>query len=64
MFSRSEKKSKKTMVEKKAVVKIVKPEQEPDATPVFDLSSAKISVVKPESGLKIMVEETEGEEDE
>lgn len=63
MFSRSTKKKSRKMVEKVATIEIIKPEQE-TSEPVFDLSKAEITIVKPEPGLKIMVEETEGEEDE
>ena len=64
MFSRSTKRKSKKMVEKVATIKIIKPEQETNE-PAFDLSKAVITIVKPDSGLKIKVEETEeGEEDE
>ena len=61
MFTRS-KKSRKKMVAKPATIKIIKPEQS-EKKEALDLSNAKISIIKPESGLKIMVEENK-EEDE
>ena len=61
MFTRS-KKSRKKMVAKPAAIKIIKPEQS-EKEEVLDLSKAKISIIKPESGLKIMVEENEGEDE-
>ena len=50
------------MVAKPATIKIIKPEQS-EKKEALDLSNAKISIIKPESGLKIMVEENK-EEDE
>lgn len=61
MFSRSSK-SRKKMVAKPATIKIIKPEQS-EKKEALDLSKAKISIIKPESGLKIMVEENEGEDE-
>lgn len=61
MFTRS-KKSRKKMVAKPATIKIIKPEQS-EKKEALDLSKAKISIIKPESGLKIMVEENEGEDE-
>ena len=61
MFSRSSK-SRKRMVAKPATIKIIKPEQSEEKE-ALDLSKAKISIIKPESGLKIMVEEKEGEDE-
>lgn len=61
MFSRSSK-SRKKMVAKPATIKIIKPEQSEEKE-ALDLSKAKISIIKPESGLKIMVEEKEGEDE-
>ena len=61
MFTRS-KKSRKKMVAKPATIKIIKPEQSEEKE-ALDLSKAKISIIKPESGLKIMVEENEGEDE-
>ena len=61
MFSRSSK-SRKKMVVKPATIKIIKPEQSEEKE-ALDLSKAKISIIKPESGLKIMVEENEGEDE-
>ena len=61
MFSRSSK-SRKKMVAKPATIKIIKPEQSEEKE-ALDLSKAKISIIKPESGLKIMVEENEGEDE-
>jgi len=60
MFSRS---SKRRKVAKPATVTIVKPEQKVSIVkPALDLSKAKITIIKPEPGLKIMVEEEiEGE---
>lgn len=62
MFTRS-KKTKKKMVAKPATIKIIKPEQSEEKKEALDLSKAKISIIKPESGLKIMVEENEGEDE-
>ena len=61
MFTRS-KKSRKKMVAKPATIKIIKPEQS-EKEEALDLSNAKISIIKPESGLKIMVEKNEGEDE-
>ena len=61
MFTRS-KKTKKKMVAKPATVKIIKPEQSENKD-VLDLTKAKITIIKPEAGLKIMVEENEGEDE-
>lgn len=61
MFTRS-KKSRKKMVAKPATIKIIKPEQS-EKKEALDLSKAKISIIKPESGLKIMVEENKGEDE-
>lgn len=61
MFSRSSK-TKKRMVAKSATVKIIKPEQS-EKKEALDLSKAKISIIEPESGLKIMVEKNEGEDE-
>lgn len=61
MFSRSSK-TRKKMVAKPATIKIIKPEQSEEKE-ALDLSKAKISIIKPESGLKIMVEENEGEDE-
>ena len=61
MFTRS-KKSRKKMVAKPATIKIIKPEQS-EKKEALDLSKAKISIIKPESGLKIMVEEKKGEDE-
>lgn len=57
MFSRS---SKTRKVVKPATVKVIKPEQE--EKPVFDIKKAKITIIKPDSGLKVMVEEKGGED--
>ncbi len=61
MFSRSSKR--KRVVSKPATIKIIKPEQSENKEPVLDLSKAKITIIKPEAGLKIMVEENEGEDE-
>ena len=61
MFTRS-KKSRKKIVAKPATIKIIKPEQS-EKKEALDLSKAKISIIKPESGLKIMVEENKGEDE-
>ena len=61
MFSRSSK-TRKKMVAKPATIKSIKPEQS-EKKEALDLSKAKISIIKPESGLKIMVEEKEGEDE-
>lgn len=50
------------MVAKPATIKIIKPEQS-EKKEALDLSKAKISIIKPESGLKIMVEEKKGEDE-
>ena len=60
MFSRSKK---RRMVAKPATIKIVKPEQSENKEPALDLSKAKITIIKPEAGFKIMVEENEGEDE-
>ena len=58
MFSRSSR-SKKKVVAKPATINVIKPEQEQK---VLDLSKAKITIIKPDAGLKVMVEEeNEGE---
>lgn len=62
MFTRSSK-TKKKVVAKPATIRIIKPEQSAVKKQPLDLSKAKISIIKPESGLKIMVEETEGEDE-
>ncbi len=61
MFTRS-KKTRKKMVVKPATIKIIKPEQS-EKKEALDLSKAKISIIGPESGLKIMVEKSEGEDE-
>ena len=59
MFSRSSR-SKKKVVAKPATINVIKPEQEQK---VLDLSKAKITIIKPDAGLKVMVEEeNEGED--
>lgn len=62
MFSRSSK-TRKKVVAKPATIKIIKPEQSTVKKQPLDLSKAKVSIIKPESGLKIMVEEDEGEDE-
>ncbi len=58
MFSRSSRTKRKVVI-KPATVKVIKPEQEQE---VLDLSKAKITIIKPDAGLKVMVEEeNEGE---
>lgn len=57
MFSRS---SKTRKVVKPATIKVIKPEQE--EKPALDLTKAKITIIKPDAGLKVMVEENEGED--
>ena len=61
MFTRSSKK--RRMVAKQATIKVIKPGQSEQKQPALDLSKAKISIIKPETGLKIMVEEKEGEDE-
>ena len=64
MFSRSSRKGGRKVVSKPATVEIIKPEQ---SKPAIDLSKAKITIEKPNKGLKVLVEEKEdkeGEEDE
>lgn len=61
MFSRSSK-TKKRVVSKPATVKIIKPEQSENKE-ALDLTKAKITIIKPESGLRIMVEKNEGEDE-
>ena len=51
------------MVAKPATIKIIKPEQSERKEEALDLSKAKITIIKPEAGLKIMVEENEGEDE-
>lgn len=60
MFSRSKR---RRVVSKPATIKIIKPEQSENKRPVLDLSKAKITIIKPETGLRIMVEENEGEDE-
>lgn len=61
MFSRSSKR--RRVVSKPATIKIIKPEQSENKEPALDLSKAKITIIKPETGLRIMVEENEGEDE-
>ena len=61
MFTRS-RRTKKRVVSKPATVKIIKPEQSENKE-ALDLTKAKITIIKPESGLRIMVEENEGEDE-
>ena len=61
MFTRS-RKTKKRVVSKPATVKIIKPEQSENKE-ALDLTKAKITIIKPESGLRIMVEKNEGEDE-
>lgn len=61
MFSRSSRK--KRVVSKPATITIIKPEQTQIKKPALDLSKAKISIIKPDTGLRIMVEEDEGEDE-
>ena len=57
MFSRSSRTRK--VVVKPATVKVIKPEQEQK---VLDLSKAKITIIRPDARLKVIVEEeNEGE---
>lgn len=58
MFSRSKKRK---VVSKPATITIVKPEQSENKEPALDLSKAKITIIKPENGFKVMVEEEENE---
>ena len=60
MFSRSKR---RRVVSKPATLKIIKPEQSQNKGPALDLSKAKITIIKPETGLRIMVEENEGEDE-
>lgn len=60
MFSRSKR---RRVVSKPATIKIIKPEQSENKKPALDLSKAKITIIKPEAGLRIMVEENEGEDE-
>lgn len=55
--------SKKKRVLKPATITIVKPEESEVKKPALDLTKAKITIIKPESGLKVMVEEDEGEDE-
>lgn len=69
MFSRSKKKTRSNTVKtvkRQARIFIVEPEQEikMEQKKPINLATAKISMVKPEDGLMIQVDETEGEEDE
>ena len=52
MFTRS----KRRVVRKPTQIKIIRPAQE-NGKPAFDISKAKITIVKPESKIKISVEE-------
>lgn len=68
MFTRSKKATpkKKRVVEKPAKIRIIKSGQSEAvaAKPQLDLATAKISIIKPEPGLKIRVEEeVEGEDE-
>lgn len=62
MFSRSRKVTTKKVVSKPATVSIIKPDEK-KVEPALDLSKAKITIIKPESGLRVMVEEELKEED-
>ena len=66
MFSRSKKKgTTKRLVSRPATITIVQPEQgKKEVEPALDWSTAKITILEPEKGFRIMVEESEGEEDE
>ena len=64
MFSRSSKRHTR-VVAKPATVTIVKPEEKKVSIvkPALDLSKVNIAIIKPDSGLKVMVEEEiEGED--
>ena len=63
MFSRSKKKSStpKKTVTKLATATIIKPEEKKATiiTPAIDLSKAQITIIEPDTGLRIQVEEEE-----
>lgn len=61
MFSHS---GKRKRVAKPATVTIIKPDEKKVSVvkPALDLTKAKITIIKPEPGLKVMVEENEGED--
>lgn len=54
MFSRSSRRKRK-MVSTPAKVEIIKPQ--PEQEPALDLSQASISIIKPDTRLKVMVED-------
>lgn len=62
MFSRSKKRAATRVVSKPATISIIKPDEK-KVEPALDLSKAKITIIKPESGLRVMVEEELKEED-
>ena len=62
MFSRSRKATTKKVVLKPAAISVIKPDEK-KVEPALDLSKAKITIIKPESGLRVMVEEEIKEED-
>lgn len=59
MFSRSSRTRKR--VSKPATVSIIKPAEEKKET--LDLSKVTITVVKPEKGLKVLVDDNKGEDE-
>ena len=62
MFSRSKKHATRKVVSKPATISIIKSDEK-KVEPALDLSKAKITIIKPESGLRVMVEEELKEED-
>lgn len=62
MFSRSKKHTAKRAVSKPATISVIKPDEK-KVEPALDLSKAKITIIKPESGLRVMVKEEIKEED-
>lgn len=61
MFSHSGRRKK---VAKPATVTIIKPDEKQVSIvkPALDLSKVKVAIIKPDTGLKVMVEENEGED--
>lgn len=61
MFSHSGRRKK---VAKPATVTIIKPDEKQVSIvkPALDLSKVKVAIIKPDAGLKVMVEENEGED--
>ena len=52
---------KKTYVKRPATVAVVKPVDKKKEEPTLDLSKASITVIKPDAGLQVLVEENKKE---